>query len=754
MGAGVSKAFGDAAQLEAVEARVQNLTRKYSQFIGIQGKATQAAEKFRISQADALGDLVNLASRLGGTGATLDDVVNAYEGFNTLLATNKVASQEAAGAQLQLFQALGEGKLFAQEFNSLASQTPQLLDELAKVIGKPRGELKKLAGDGQISSQALIQALKNLREQGGGELENTFKGAFGAQKEFNKALQEFSVVIGQELLPVITPLLRSAAELLKIFGDLPGPVKTAAVAVGLLGTAALIAGPALGKLLAALAVAKLGAAAAGIGKIALAVKGLGIAIKFALGPWGLLIAGLAAAGVAIVDYTNKQAKLKKLLAGESEDLKEYKTQINNTETALRQAEKRLDEMITSGYDHEESIIAQKKEIERLRIELKKLVAQEYKVRVKIEYENFLDAKDVMIENFSMDKVNAILKAGIDEDKDKPKGGGSKSKPRESRIPELTRERELQLQLTELNRQSLEAQLKENSALVESLKAKELVLQADKDIADIRAQTDVPDAEKELEIETRRYELEQDLDRLRNQTATRLRDEARARQDILQPLRDERELLDAKLAGTGEAKEVELQINAILRDRDDLNKAEVEELVRGNAERRKAIDLMEEQKEIIGQLVSGVGSELTGLFETLIEGTEDWNKELQNVLKSLSKLLLNAGLNLIGSQNRGNPLGQLLGFRANGGPVSAGSPYIVGEKGPELFTPSTSGNITPNSALGGNTVVNITVNENGGSSSTSQGDKAKEALALGRMVESSVVAIITREKRPGGILTRA
>ena len=200
--------------------------------------------------------------------------------------------------------------------------------------------------------------------------------------------------------------------------------------------------------------------------------------------------------------------------------------------------------------------------------------------------------------------------------------------------------------------------------------------------------------------------------------------------------------------------MELQINAILRDRDDLNKAEVEELVRGNAERRKAIDLMEEQKEIIGQLVSGVGSELTGLFETLIEGTEDWNKELQNVLKSMSKLLLNAGLNLIGSQNRGNPLGQLLGFRANGGPVSAGSPYIVGEKGPELFTPSTSGNITPNSALGGNTVVNITVNENGGSSSTSQGDKAKEALALGRMVESSVVAIITREKRPGGILTRA
>ena len=250
------------------------------------------------------------------------------------------------------------------------------------------------------------------------------------------------------------------------------------------------------------------------------------------------------------------------------------------------------------------------------------------------------------------------------------------------------------------------------------------------------------------------QLEQDLDVLRNQRAQRLKDEAQAREDALQPLRDERELLDAKLNGTGEDKALEQQINDILRNRDDLTKAEVEELVRGNAERQKAVELMEEQEQIIGQLVSGVGSELTGLFETLIEGTEDWNKELNNVLKSLSKILLNAGLNFIGSQNKGNFLGQLLGARANGGPVSAGSPYIVGEKGPELFTPSSSGNITPNSALGGNTVVNITVNENGGSSSSSQGDRAKEALALGRMVESSVVAILTREKRPGGILTRA
>ena len=57
------------------------------------------------------------------------------------------------------------------------------------------------------------------------------------------------------------------------------------------------------------------------------------------------------------------------------------------------------------------------------------------------------------------------------------------------------------------------------------------------------------------------------------------------------------------------------------------------------------------------------------------------------------------------------LSGISGTRANGGPVMGGGTYLVGERGPELFTPSTSGNITPNHAMGGGST--ITVNVNGG-----------------------------------------
>lgn len=51
-----------------------------------------------------------------------------------------------------------------------------------------------------------------------------------------------------------------------------------------------------------------------------------------------------------------------------------------------------------------------------------------------------------------------------------------------------------------------------------------------------------------------------------------------------------------------------------------------------------------------------------------------------------------------------------GFRANGGSVSSGTPYVVGERGAELFVPKSNGMIVPNNALGrGGTTINLTVN---------------------------------------------
>lgn len=71
-----------------------------------------------------------------------------------------------------------------------------------------------------------------------------------------------------------------------------------------------------------------------------------------------------------------------------------------------------------------------------------------------------------------------------------------------------------------------------------------------------------------------------------------------------------------------------------------------------------------------------------------------------VTSSLATGGISTGLAIAGIVAAMALIPKLAGARANGGPVAGGQTYLVGERGPELFTPNTSGAIIPNHALGG------------------------------------------------------
>ena len=85
-------------------------------------------------------------------------------------------------------------------------------------------------------------------------------------------------------------------------------------------------------------------------------------------------------------------------------------------------------------------------------------------------------------------------------------------------------------------------------------------------------------------------------------------------------------------------------------------------------------------------------------------------------------------------------------RANGGSVSSGMPYLVGERGPELFVPGAQGNIVPNHGMGGSNIV-VNVDATG---TQVQGDQPN-ANKLGEALGAAVRAELIRQKRPGGLL---
>lgn len=98
------------------------------------------------------------------------------------------------------------------------------------------------------------------------------------------------------------------------------------------------------------------------------------------------------------------------------------------------------------------------------------------------------------------------------------------------------------------------------------------------------------------------------------------------------------------------------------------------------------------------------------------GFEDLKRVAISVLDQIAAKALQSGLDQlfgsIGGSGKdptggiGNFLGSaitsLFGLpgRANGGLVGPDRPYLVGERGPELFVPTTSGHVEPNRSLGG------------------------------------------------------
>ena len=91
-----------------------------------------------------------------------------------------------------------------------------------------------------------------------------------------------------------------------------------------------------------------------------------------------------------------------------------------------------------------------------------------------------------------------------------------------------------------------------------------------------------------------------------------------------------------------------------------------------------------------------------------------------------------------------------GFKANGGPVSSGQTYMVGERGPELFVPGRSGTIVANDKLGGGS-TNVVVNVDAKGSSVEGNEQG--ANQLGRVISAAVQSELIKQQRPGGLLAR-
>jgi lambda family phage tail tape measure protein len=143
-----------------------------------------------------------------------------------------------------------------------------------------------------------------------------------------------------------------------------------------------------------------------------------------------------------------------------------------------------------------------------------------------------------------------------------------------------------------------------------------------------------------------------------------------------------------------------------------------------------------------------------LFQFFTTGKLGWKDFANNVIQEMIRIqtrqlaanLLSGGGGGGGKAGGGGGLfgGSIIpGFLASGGPANANKPYIVGERGPELFVPRSTGTVVPNDQLGMGGGASVTYNIN-----------AVDAMSFKQMIAQDpsflyAVSEQGRRRLPGG-----
>ena len=160
------RAFSIGLESIGSSTRLAALTSQYGEFESAQRRVLAIQEKFNLTQIEATQQFSTAYARLKPLGFTLDEITDAYEGISTATKTAALDAGAANALFTQTAQALGSGVVQAEELNTIIDQAPTIVVALADELGVAAGEVKKLASDGKVSSQALLNALVKVKEEG------------------------------------------------------------------------------------------------------------------------------------------------------------------------------------------------------------------------------------------------------------------------------------------------------------------------------------------------------------------------------------------------------------------------------------------------------------------------------------------------------------------------------------------------------------------------------------------------------------
>lgn len=160
-GAAATQVAQGADEVGRLDTRLKLATKSQEEFNRAQFELDRIADE---TQGDISG-LVGLYSRLQrplrDVGMGQKETLETIEAVSLAMKIGGTSAEESSAAIQQLSQALASGTLRGDEFNSVLEQSDRVAGALADEFGVTIGQLREMASQGQITTEAIVKAFGN-----------------------------------------------------------------------------------------------------------------------------------------------------------------------------------------------------------------------------------------------------------------------------------------------------------------------------------------------------------------------------------------------------------------------------------------------------------------------------------------------------------------------------------------------------------------------------------------------------------------
>lgn len=192
----IGKVMDLSDQLTSTTARLNLMNDGLQTTQDLQNMIYLSAERSRGAYQATADAVSKLGLMAGDAFSSSEEIIAFTEQLNKQFT---IAGTETAGieaAMLQLTQAMGSGVLRGEEYNSILEQAPNIIQAIADYMEVPKGQLKDMAAEGQITAEIVKNAMFAAADETNAKFESMPKTFNQIWTSFqNNALMAFQPVL-------------------------------------------------------------------------------------------------------------------------------------------------------------------------------------------------------------------------------------------------------------------------------------------------------------------------------------------------------------------------------------------------------------------------------------------------------------------------------------------------------------------------------------------------------------------------------